>query len=95
MDTIELDEAVRAMVAAFTTAVEGNAVAITPDLLNRAAYLMGLQSGAIAQLSKYAARYRFLRDCGDAAWRPWSLRDGATGEAADARVEAAMEAAKP
>lgn len=39
------------------------------------------------------ARYRFLRDCGDAAWRPFAIRDGLSAEQADAKVDAAIEAA--
>lgn len=39
-----------------------------------------------------ARRYRWLRDVGDATWRPFGLRDGCSAAAADAAIDAALAA---
>lgn len=38
-----------------------------------------------------AARYRWLRDVGDATWRPFGLREGFSAAKADAAIDAAMQ----
>lgn len=45
----------------------------------------GMQSG-----SKDALRYRWLRDVGDATWRPFALREGYSAEMANEAIDAAM-----
>lgn len=41
-----------------------------------------------------ARRYRWLRDVGDATWRPFGLREGCTAALADAAIDAAITAAR-
>lgn len=41
-------------------------------------------------VSKDAMRYRWLRDVGDATWRPFALREGYSGEMADKAIDEAM-----
>jgi len=38
-----------------------------------------------------AERYRWLRDVGDATWRPFGIREGYSAKAADAAIDAAMK----
>lgn len=40
-----------------------------------------------------AARYQWLRDTSDPAWRPYELRYGESAPVADKRIDAAMAAA--
>lgn len=47
-----------------------------------------------AALEKDAARYRWLRDTGDATWRPFGLREGYSAQQADATIDAAIASAK-
>lgn len=44
----------------------------------------------IERLQKDAKRYRWLRDVGDATWRPFALREGYSAEMADKAIDAAM-----
>lgn len=44
-----------------------------------------------ARLRADAARYRWLRDVGDATWRPFALRVGYSAEMADSSIDAAMQ----
>jgi hypothetical protein len=44
---------------------------------------------------KDAERYRWLRDVGDAIWRPFALREGSSPAQADEAIDAAMAAEKP
>lgn len=37
-----------------------------------------------------AERYRWLRDTGDATWRPFALREGYSAEEADAAIDSAL-----
>lgn len=39
-----------------------------------------------------AERYRWLRDVGDATWRPFALRAGYSAATADAEIDAAIRA---
>lgn len=41
-----------------------------------------------------AARYRWLRDVGDARWRPFGIREGYSAAQADAAIDAARSAEK-
>lgn len=41
-------------------------------------------------LRKDAERYRWLRDVGDATWRPFGIREGYSAEQADAAIDAAL-----
>ena len=47
-----------------------------------------------ARIEREAARYRWLRDIGDATWRPFGVREGYSAAQADAAIDAAMKAAK-
>jgi hypothetical protein len=40
--------------------------------------------------AKDAARYRWLRDVGDATWRPFAIREGYSAAQADDAIDAAM-----
>ena len=44
-------------------------------------------------LERDAGRYRWLRDVGDATWRPFGLRDGCSADLADAAIDQAIDAA--
>ncbi len=44
----------------------------------------------LAQLRRDAERYRWLRDIGDATWRPFGVRDGCSAAQADAAIDAAI-----
>lgn len=46
--------------------------------------------GAIDKMKRDAARYRWLRDVGDATWRPFALREGYSAEMADKAIDEAM-----
>ncbi len=46
---------------------------------------------ALTEEKKDAARYRWLRDVGDATWRPFALREGYSAAQADAAIDAAMK----
>jgi hypothetical protein len=37
-----------------------------------------------------AKRYRWLRDTGDATWRPFAVREGYSAKQADAAIDTAM-----
>lgn len=50
--------------------------------------------GRIEGLERDAARYRWLRDVGDATWRPFGLREGCSAELADAAIDAAQSTKK-
>lgn len=41
-------------------------------------------------LRKDAERYRWLRDVGDATWRPFDIREGYSAEQADAAIDAVL-----
>lgn len=47
-------------------------------------------SGVIDEMKRDAARYRWLRDVGDATWQPFALREGYSAEMADEAIDAAM-----
>ena len=46
--------------------------------------------GAALGSDRDAARYRWLRDVGDATWRPFGLREGYSAEQADAEIDKAI-----
>lgn len=46
----------------------------------------------LQRMAKDAERYRWLRDVGDATWRPFSRREGYSAEMADKAIDAAMAA---
>lgn len=50
-------------------------------------------TAAASSTSKDAARYRWLRDVGDATWRPFGVREGYSAAQADAAIDAAIERA--
>lgn len=50
-------------------------------------------AGSTESLRADAARYRWLRDVGDATWRPFGLRHGYSAAQADAEIDRAMIAA--
>lgn len=52
------------------------------------------KNAEIEALRADAARYRWLRDTGDATWRPFGVREGYSGAQADAAIDAAMERGK-
>jgi len=54
-----------------------------------AAAPQGIPQGAEAD-ARDAARYRWLRDVGDATWRPFGLREGCSADLADAAIDAAI-----
>lgn len=45
----------------------------------------------VAELEKDAKRYQWLRDVGDATWRPFGIREGYSAAAADAAIDAARK----
>lgn len=49
-------------------------------------------AAAVRQLIADARRYRWLRDVGDATWRPFGIRVGYSAAQADAAIDAAIEA---
>lgn len=62
-------------------------VALDPCVSSDAQALIE-QGAADAQAD--ARRYRWLRDVGDATWRPFALRDGCSAVLVDAAIDAAM-----
>lgn len=55
------------------------------DAREAAGYAAGL-----VDAGKDAKRYRWLRDTGDASWRPFALREGYSAADADAAIDAAL-----
>lgn len=55
------------------------------------AHEIGREAAAeIERLRAEAKRYRWLRDVGDATWRPFSLREGYGADMADQAIDAAI-----
>lgn len=46
---------------------------------------------ALAKAEQEARRYRWLRDVGDATWKPFALREGCSAQKVDAAIDEAMK----
>ena len=84
----------RAGIAADASAAAGDEMSMRWHDVQRAQARAESAERSLEEARKDAERYRWLRDTGDATWRPFGIREGCSAAQADAAIDSAIEAEK-
>lgn len=86
-----IGEQVKALYADFRSGITPRAE--LDAAVDRMASEISSLRGQLQEAERDAVRYRWLRDVGDATWRPFGLRDGCTAALADRAIDEAIRRA--